>query len=73
MSSFTNEQHQAYDILYNTVYALNHNGQKLFFLTGKAGHGKTHVLDGLISYAQGQGDLPFIVAATALAASDYEL
>ena len=30
------------------------------------------MLDGLISYAQGQGDLPFVVAATALAASNYE-
>ena len=43
-----------------------------FFLTGKAGQGKTHVLEGLIAYGHGHGQLPFIVTSTALAASNYE-
>src|SRR5260370_32628562 len=72
VSNFSPEQLHIYNILFNAIYNNTGRSSKLFFLTGQAGHGKTHVSEALIHYSCSCGELPFVVGATALSASNYD-
>ncbi|KAF8340711.1 PIF1-like helicase-domain-containing protein [Cantharellus anzutake] len=72
VAGFSSDQRHVYDTLWNAIYRNTPSSPHLFFLTGRAGRGKTHVSKALIHLARGQGELPFVVGATALAASNYD-
>ena len=66
VSNFSQEQHHIYDILFNAIHNNTGRLSKLFFLTGQAGCGKTHVSEALIHYSHSCGEPPFVVGATAI-------
>src|SRR5260370_29458432 len=72
VSNFSPQQLHIYNILFNAIYNNTGRSSKLFFLTAQAGCGKTHVSEALIHYSHSFGELPFVVGATTLSASNYD-
>src|SRR5947209_3278652 len=69
--SFTSEQHLIFSTILCSVSSPSHSRTKLFFVNGKAGRGKTFVLDALIKRLRGEGRSVAVCGSTALSATLY--
>jgi len=67
-ASFTAEQKAIFD---EFTDAINHEKPLCIFLDGKAGRGKTYLIDAILSYTRGNGKIALATATSAFAALLY--
>lgn len=67
--TMNDEQKTLYDALHAAIYTASDNAPRLHFITGKAGRGKSFVVDATVAYARSHSLLAVVVGTTALSVS----
>ena len=72
LSRMTPNQLSIYNKLYHADFSSSPQRHKLHFLTGKAGRGKSFIIDTLVAMARSEGAIPIVMGTTALSVSNID-
>jgi len=72
LSRMTPNQLSIYNKLYHAAFSSSPQRRKLHFLTGKAGRGKSSIIDTLVAMARSEGAIPIVMGTSALSVSNID-